>query len=168
MSAAPPQETRTPLPSSPPPEPGNCWEPGNNCWNLRVAFKSLPFTPARLRRVLLAHMQAGRPLAMSAVWPPGWAEALLWQVGLTRYRLDETGAFVDVDEQPAQPIGRLYLAHPRDIPRPELARWGDRWGDYRLISPLPQQWDPATLYFRARPDQPPLGQAPLSWPGAPR
>lgn len=82
------------------------------------------------------------------------ARRLLWQrgdvhagagrdaTGGTRFRVDETGQPVTLQDEPMEwPPGeapRVTLPHPLEIPAPERAAWGQIFADYAILQPFPQ------------------------------
>lgn len=65
---------------------------------------------------------------------------LLWSTEGDRFRVDEEGATIDLEERPISitPDTQVWLTHPVDLDDAESARWGEVFADYQLISPFAQ------------------------------
>jgi hypothetical protein len=75
---------------------------------------------------------ARHPLARSPVG------ALIWAAGDRRFRVDESGDPVDIDDQPIAIDGPVRLVHPVELPADERDAWKRVLVDYKLVQPFPQ------------------------------
>jgi hypothetical protein len=92
-------------------------------------------SPDRLRAWVLEHPLLG---AMS--------RGLLFQLQSgVAVRLDPSGAWTDLDEQPhaLAPDDRVTLLHPVSLSAADVARWAALLSDYEVIQPFPQLAEPA-------------------------
>ncbi|MEQ1503069.1 MAG: DUF4132 domain-containing protein [Myxococcota bacterium] len=85
------------------------------------------WTPDAFARHLARHPLARHPVS-----------ALVWTCGDARFRVDESGEPVDVQDQPVPLVGDLRLAHPVDLPDAERDAWKRVFVDYQLVQPFPQ------------------------------
>ncbi|TNE85820.1 MAG: DUF4132 domain-containing protein [Deltaproteobacteria bacterium] len=56
------------------------------------------------------------------------------------FRVAEDLTLVDVEDEPTTlpTAGEVGLVHPTDLSRPELAAWGEQFGDYEIMAPFAQ------------------------------